>query len=79
MSFAGLIVGGIELYAVVGCLVAVVFLLYGIDRVDPSARGSYVFRILLIPGVIGLWPLVLWRWRVLERSQSGPFERADPS
>ena len=55
-----------QIYAGIGAVVAAVFLLYGVDRVDPSARGSYLFRILLIPGAIGLWPLVLWRWRALE-------------
>lgn len=58
-------------YALIGVLVAAAFLLVGIDRVEPSARGSYAFRVLLIPGMIGLWPLVLWRWRALERAGAG--------
>lgn len=54
----------IWLYA--GATVAVVFLLFGIDRVMASARGAYAFRPLLAPGIVLLWPLVLWRWRQLE-------------
>ena len=52
-------------YGVIGAVVAVAFLVIGIDRVDPASRGAYAFRALLIPGIILLWPVVLWRWRAL--------------
>ncbi len=58
-----------QIYVGIGVVVAVVFLLWGIDRIDEDAHGTYVFRLLLIPGVVGLWPLVLRRWRVLERER----------
>ena len=29
---------------------------------DPAARGAYGFRPLLLPGLVLLWPLVVWRW-----------------
>lgn len=47
--------------------VGLAFLLRGIDRVDPAARGAYAMRPLLLPGLALLWPVVLWRWRVLAR------------
>ncbi|MEM7547388.1 MAG: hypothetical protein AAF367_17805 [Pseudomonadota bacterium] len=50
----------------IGLAVAAVFLTIGIDRIDENARGAYVFRPLLLPAVILIWPLVLWRWIVLE-------------
>ena len=50
-----------------GAAVAAVFLTIGIDRIDEDARGAYVFRPLLIPGVLLIWPLVLWRWWQIER------------
>lgn len=53
------------LYA--GAAVATVFLLFGIDRVSPDARGAYLFRPLLVPGIVLLWPLVVWRWVRLEQ------------
>lgn len=68
MQVAEALVFLLEAYAGFGVLVAAIFLLFGIDRVEPSARGSYAFRVLLIPGVIGIWPLILWRWRALERA-----------
>lgn len=49
-------------YAALGLAVAAAFLGFGIGRVDPAARGSYAFRPLLLPGVVLLWPLVLWLW-----------------
>jgi hypothetical protein len=50
----------------IGAVVAALFLTVGIDRVDEDARGAYIFRPLLIPGILLLWPLVLWRWYLLE-------------
>ncbi|MBO6894559.1 MAG: hypothetical protein JJ866_21635 [Roseibium sp.] len=50
-----------------GGVVAALFLVIGVDRVEPSARGSYAFRPLLIPGICLIWPLVLYRWFLLEK------------
>jgi len=55
-----------------GAAVALVFLTWGIDRIDEDARGVYVFRVLLVPAILLLWPLVLWRWWRLE-VQAGAF------
>lgn len=55
-------------YALLGLAVALGFLLLGLERVDPAARGAFAFRPLLLPGLVLLWPLVLWRWRVLARA-----------
>lgn len=55
------------IYIWIGAAVAVVFLAWGIDRIDESARGAYLFRILVAPGVLGLWPLVLACWVARER------------
>jgi uncharacterized membrane protein len=54
----------------VGTLVSVVFLLFGIDQIDENARDSYTFRPLLIPAILLLWPLVLWRWWLLATSSA---------
>ena len=70
MSAAEVIVAAVEIYAWIGVAVAAAFLIVGIDRVDPASSGAYVARILFIPGIVGLWPLVLWRWWVLERARA---------
>jgi len=54
-------------YVYAGVVFAAAFLIFGIDRVDPQARGAYAFRPLIAPGVVLLWPLVLWRWIARER------------
>ena len=64
MGLAGIIIAAAVAYAVTGIVAAVGFLLTGLDRIEPSARGSQAFRLLLLPGLVLLWPLVLWRWRV---------------
>jgi len=66
MTAAATIVWIATLWIYAGSAVAVVFLLIGIDRIDADASGSYTFRPLLVPGIILLWPLVLFRWLQLE-------------
>lgn len=40
----------------------------GLVRVDPAARGAgWLFRVLVTPGIVALWPWLAWRWR------QGPF------
>lgn len=47
----------------IGTLVAVAFLVLAVHRVVEGARGSSVaFRLLVLPGAILLWPVVLRRW-----------------
>ena len=69
MTTAQRIIALAESYGVAGIAVAAAFLVYGIDRIDPSARHAYAFRPLLVPGVVVLWPLVLWRWWTLARDR----------
>ena len=68
MHWANVVITGAWAYGCIGLLVAAAFLLAGIDRIDPSARGSVASRVLLVPGVVLLWPLVLVRWRRLEHA-----------
>ncbi len=56
-------------YGAIGAVVAAAFLLLGLDRVDPAARGAYAFPPLLVPGLVLLWPVVALRWRALERGR----------
>ncbi len=66
-ALAEIIILIVQTWVVIGGVSAVAFLLFGIDRVDPAAKGSYAFRPLLIPGIVVIWPLVLWRWWTLEQ------------
>ena len=59
----------VQYYAIVGAVVAAAFLPVGVGRISHEARGSYLFRLLVLPGIVGLWPVVLWRWFTLERER----------
>ncbi|MGD1916104.1 MAG: hypothetical protein ACFCBV_07950 [Phycisphaerales bacterium] len=50
-------------YLALGAVVAVPMALRGVNRLDAAAAaGSWGFRLLVFPGVMVLWPLVLRRW-----------------
>ncbi len=50
-------------YAAMGLLFAIPFVLAGVKKIDPhAAHGRWGFRLLILPGSIALWPLLLKRW-----------------
>jgi len=50
-------------YLILGVVFAIAFVLLGIEKVDATAHGSTVgFRLIIIPGVILLWPILLRKW-----------------
>lgn len=55
-----------ETWLIAGLVVAALFLAFGLDRLDESARGAFIFRALILPGLVLIWPLALYRWIVLE-------------
>lgn len=70
---AALLVGLATSYVVIGACFAVVFVARGIDTIDPMARGaSWGFRLLVLPGSVIFWPLLLIRWAA--RSMAPPAE-----
>lgn len=59
-------------YLGLGVVLSVPFALFLLHRIDPAAReGTWGFRIIVIPGLILLWPLFFWR---LVRKLSAPTE-----
>ena len=78
MQTADTILMLVQYWAWAGLAVAAMFLTVGIDRVEPNSKTSFVFRPLLIPGVVILWPLVLWRWVQLETGRDKPLARHRP-
>ena len=59
---AELIVLGFGLYALLGLLIGLAFMFGGAGRIDPAAKGKglpFRVRLLILPGTIGLWPLML--------------------
>lgn len=78
MDVAQALVMAMQTWGMIGALVAVVFVTIGIDRIDEDARGAYIFRPLLIPGVLLIWPVVLWRWWQIETESAGWAARYRP-
>ena len=56
-------------YLYAGAAVAVLFLVFGLGLMDENAQGAWIFRPLLIPGTLLIWPLVIWRCIVLWRGE----------
>ena len=59
---ANLLVTGLGIYAAIGLLVALAYLFGSAGRIDPAAKGKGMpirVRLMIMPGVIGLWPLML--------------------
>jgi hypothetical protein len=60
---AQVVANAFEAYIVSGLIFALVFLPRGVVRLDPrmgSAPAS--LRLLILPGVAALWPVLAWRW-----------------
>lgn len=50
-------------YLCCGLVFAIPFALVGVKKIDPhAAQGSWGFRLLIIPGTMAFWPLLLRRW-----------------
>ncbi|MEO0575609.1 MAG: hypothetical protein AAF004_09105 [Pseudomonadota bacterium] len=71
---AALVSAALLAYLAIGVAFSVLFVAFVIDRIDPAARGASLgVRLLLVPGAVLVWPLLVWRWM---RSPNGiPAER----
>ena len=73
VDVARIIVALIESYALAGVVFAALFLPRAVARLDPRvAGGSRTLRLLILPGIAALWPLLAWRWLA---GGSAPIER----
>ena len=61
-ALANLIVGALGLYFVLGLIVGLIFIFGGAGKIDPAAKGKglpWRVRLLILPGIVGLWPVML--------------------
>ena len=52
----------IGLYFLLGLIVGLIYVFGGAGRIDPAAKGKgmpFRVRLLILPGVVGLWPLMI--------------------
>jgi hypothetical protein len=55
------LLNALALYAAVGAVTALAFVIFGVTRVQPAPL-SLGARSLILPGAAALWPYVLLRW-----------------
>lgn len=52
-----------EVYLLLGVIFAAFLHFLGLTRLDPATRGAGIFfRILITPGLVVLWPVMLMKW-----------------
>ena len=62
-EWAQWVVRGLGAYLGVGAVFALAFITVGVGRIDVAARNMpWSVRILIFPGVVALWPLMLTKW-----------------
>lgn len=60
------------LYVLAGLAFALTLHLRGLSTLDAGTQGaSILFRILITPGLVALWPVMLRKWQSIRRSASG--------
>jgi hypothetical protein len=57
-------------YTAAGALFAAAFVARGARRLDRNVEGaSWIFRLMIAPGAVALWPLLLSQWLRQERGE----------
>jgi hypothetical protein len=61
----------VVMWLAAGLLVGVPFLAFAVGRVVEGAAGSsLMFRLMMLPGAVLLWPVLLYRWLTAGRRDS---------
>lgn len=60
-------------YLAIGFLFAVWFVIFGVDKLDESAKGTSIgFRLIILFGATAFWVLLAWR---LFKGETRPIEQ----
>lgn len=63
MIIVYIILIAVALYLAAGLVFAIPFVIKGVTKIDEGANGSkWGFRIIIIPGTMVFWPLLLKKW-----------------
>jgi len=63
MAIVAIILSIVAVYLALGFLFMIPFVIKGVDRIDENAHGSSIgFRMIIIPGVIVFWIVLLKKW-----------------
>lgn len=53
----------IQLYFLIGIIFSILFVSFGVQRIDHAAKeASVMTRLFLFPGSVAFWPFLLLRW-----------------
>ena len=70
MELVTIIVTIAIIYLAIGVLFVILFLWKGITKVDEGAHGGSIgFKIIIIPGVIVFWPVLLRKWMKVNKEK----------
>lgn len=59
------------IYLILGVVFALPFVLFGVEKVDTTAHGSSPgFRLIIFPGAILFWPILLRKWLKATKKQA---------
>ena len=62
IAFAQSITFALGAYFGIGVIIALLFLMFGVGRLDAAAKGaSFLFRPMIFLGCVALWPYVVLR------------------
>ena len=62
-ALATALVNAVTLYLAAGAVLAPAIAWVGVRRLDPAAaRATRGFKLLILPGIVLFWPLLLVRW-----------------
>lgn len=62
---------GVGVYGAVGLVAALALVLRGVARIDPVIVASpRSVRLVLVPGLVALWPVMLYKWMKQARGSS---------
>ena len=68
----GIILSFVGLYLLFGFLFAIPFVIKGVIVIDPDgAQGTtWGFRLIIIPGTIVFWPVLLKKWLRVNKNET---------
>jgi hypothetical protein len=71
MSIVTIILIIVAIYLLAGLVFAIPFVLKGVIKIDESAHGTkWGFRLIILPGTIVFWPVLLKKWLRALRNKS---------
>jgi ABC-type multidrug transport system permease subunit len=58
------------IYLLIGFMFAISFIVKGVNKIDEGAHGSgWGFKLIIIPGTIVFWPVLLKKWIQQNKSE----------